>query len=84
MENNAEIDVTVNTKEKFSRIKTPQFLFQDSFSHLSSSLDTLAKNLKDKGEEHFPLVREMFPEDRKFHSLLTKGVYPYDYITGFE
>lgn len=80
----SNIDVTADTLEKYRRIKTPKFLFHDSYCHLSSSLDKLSKNLKAKGVEHFPLVRKEFPDDLKFQAALQKLVFPYEYMDSFK
>ena len=78
------VDLTACTKQKFSRIKVAQkFIFLDSFSHLSMSLDKLAKNLRDKGDEYFPLIREEFTDEKEFQACLQKLVYPYSYIDNF-
>ena len=79
----SEIDVIANTTEKFTRIKTPNFVFHDSLNHLSTSLDELAKNLRDKGEEYFPLIKAEFPKRSQFKAALTKGIYCYNYMTDF-
>ena len=80
----SNIELLANTKEIYVRIKTPKFLFHDSYSHLNDSLDNLAKNLKDKGSEYFTFVRDEFPDDTKFTACLQKLVYPYTYMNSFE
>ena len=50
------------SKEKYSKIETRQLVFLDSFSHLSDRLDTLASNLREKGEVNFKFVRDEFPD----------------------
>ena len=78
------IDIIASSKEKYSQISTPKFVFRDSFSHLSSSLDSLVKNLLDKGEDQFTLLRQGFPEIEQFKACLRKLVYPYSYMTSFD
>ena len=80
----SNIEITANTKEKYTRIKTPKFLFHDSYSHLSEKLDTLADNLKQKGEKYFPLLQREFPENKKLKACMQKLVYPYAYMDSFE
>lgn len=80
----SQIEVLANTTEKFARIKTPQFMFQDSFSHFLTGLDKLAKNLLDKGEQFFPMIKEEFPKRSQFKAALRKAVYPYNYMTDFK
>ena len=72
------------TKEKYSRIETPNHIFMDSFAHLPDSLAKLTLNLKDKGSEQFDLVRKEFPENSKFNVCLQKLIYPYTYMDSFE
>ena len=76
-----KVEVIAQNSEKFMEIKTPYFVFRDSFLHLSSSLDTLTKNLKNKGPECFPLIRKQWPDDNKFNAALSKAVYCYDFVT---
>lgn len=79
------IDLVATTKEKFSKIKVgKRFIFLDSFSHLSMKLDKLAQNLKDKSVDHFPLIREEYPEDDKFKACLQKLIYPYAWVDDFD
>ena len=80
----AKISLLANTKEKYTRIKTPKFFIHDSFSHLSDSLDKLARNLKDKGTEYFSLVRNEFTDDIEFNACIQKLIYPYSYMDSFE
>ena len=80
----AKISLLANTKEKYTRIKTPKFFVHDSYSHLSDKLNNLANNLKDKGVEHFNLVRKEFPDHVKFNASIQKLVYPYSYMDSFD
>ena len=56
-------------------------MFLDSFSFLSSSLDSLAKNLKKSGQDKFRSLKREFPKHQEI--LSEKGVYFYDYATSF-
>ena len=79
------VDLTASTKEKFARIKVGEkFIFLDSYSHLSMSLDKLASNLRDKGTEYFPLIQREFPDNQKFEACIQKLIYPYTWIDSFE
>lgn len=80
----AKISLLASTKEKYTRIKTPNFCIHDSYSHLSDKLETLASNLKDHGIENFRLVRKEFPDDIKFNACIQKLIYPYSYMDSFE
>ena len=79
----SEIEIIADTSEKFTQIKTPLFIFRDSFSHLPYSLSELTENLKKKGEEYFPLVKAAFSKKNHFKAALSKGIYCYDYMTNF-
>ena len=53
---------------------------------MTSSLERLAKNLRDAGRDRFKLVKLGFPgvPDADLDLLLRKGVYPYDYMDAWE
>ena len=55
--------------------------FIDSFRFLSSSLDTLVKNLDEQQLTH---TRHFFTNDQQFNLAKRKGVFPYEYITDIE
>lgn len=84
------IKVIPKTKEKYLSftkvIKTKdsnhpvQIKFIDSYQFLSSSLDTLSKSLSEN--DFINLCRE-FPDKNKFHLLMKKGIYPYDYMNSW-
>jgi len=59
---------TINVKKELR--------FLDSFKFMTSSLDSLSKNL-DK-EQHTHLQK--YYQGRQLELLLRKGVYPYDYV----
>jgi len=73
----------LGTKEKFIRIQVGQLIFQDSYNHLSDKLEVLASNLKDKGDDYFPLILEEFPIQSQFDLCLQKLPYPYSYMDSF-
>ena len=72
------VDEYVVKDEKTGNFKyTPVYFnlrFLDSFKFMSSSLDSLSKNLND-----FPICKSNGLQDRH----LRKGIYPYDYMDSF-
>ena len=67
------VDKEGNNKEKLIELR-----FIDSFKFMSSSLDSLTKNLVSSGKQLFGF--EDYSELE--HDLLTrKGIYPYDYMS---
>ncbi|KAF4519569.1 hypothetical protein B566_EDAN004776 [Ephemera danica] len=76
------IHVVPNTEEKFiSFSKKPDdglhLLFLDSLRFMSSSLDSLVKNLPKEKMTH---LKKMFPNDRERELMSRKGVFCYDYL----
>ena len=55
--------------------------FIDSFKFMSTSLDSLVKNLP---EDALNNLRREFPEEEKLNLLKRKGVYPYEYMDGLD
>ena len=57
-------------------------VFKDSLMFMGSSLEKLAKNLADAGNDKFKLLFASFPHNSPadIGLLLRKGVYPYDYM----
>lgn len=86
-----DIKVIPKTKERYITItkflKHPnhcssiQIKFLDSFQFLSSSLDTLSKNLT---ETDLKNLRKVFNSTEHFKLLSEKGIYPYDYMDSFK
>jgi hypothetical protein len=71
-------------KEKFVSFEIDKYRFLDSFQFMSSSLESLVKNLKDGvGLEAFKITKKYFGED-KLELVTRKGVCPYDYLDSFE
>jgi hypothetical protein len=70
-------EVEVGRDEKGKPIMR-ELRFIDSFKHMSSSLDSLLSNLK----SHPNL--EKFFQCEQLELLLTKGVYPYEYVNNVE
>lgn len=55
--------------------------FLDSFKFMSSSLSSLANNLKD---EQFIELKKCFKYTEDFNLLKRKGIYPYEYMKSFD
>ena len=56
--------------------------FLDSFKFMASSLDGLAGNLAKSDLSKFIQTKKEFRE--KYELMTKKGIYPYDYMNGFE
>ena len=56
--------------------------FLDSFKFMASSLDSLAGNLAKSDLSKFIQTKKEFGE--KYELVTKKGIYPYDYMNGFE
>ena len=77
---NKNVNVIACNMEKYmSFMLGKNLVFLDSFQFMSSSLESLAKNLPEK---EFKYTTEEFKEHTKL--LTRKGVYPYDYMDSFE
>jgi hypothetical protein len=75
-----------NSTEKYLTFRIGDLQFKDSYGFMTASLETLASNLvKAKGEEGFKYTKQVFSKlyDDKWKMLLRKGVYPYEYMDGF-
>lgn len=73
--------IPLNT-EKCISFTLDNIRFLDSFSFLSSKLDSLVENLKNSKYD-FPVFNSFF-DSRHKSLLLRKGVFPYNYFTSFE
>ena len=61
------------------------FRFIDSLQHLSTSLDSLTKNLVNSGLDNLKYTKDYIDTEHggsqeKFELLTRKGVYPYAYV----
>jgi hypothetical protein len=74
--------VVPNNSEKFLSIQADKLLFLDSMQFLPTGLDSLVKNLAEVGDHKFQILKESFGEKYKY--LMRKGVFPYEYIDGWE
>lgn len=87
-ETTGKITLIPKTKEKYISFSKfipinddyVQLRFVDSFHFLSTSLDTLTRSLN---ADDFVHLRSHYPKDNEFNLLTRKGVYPYDYMTGW-
>ena len=83
-----KVKVIPKNMENYTSVMTEEFRFIDSYQHLSASLDTLVKNLKDDGEDKFTATRDFVNSldgsPNKLRLLTRKGVYPYAFMDSFE
>lgn len=80
---NKELYITVTKKMLDNQTKKQKYnlKFIDSNRFLSSSIEKLATYLK---EEDFKILKKRFPIETEFKLMSRKGVFPYDYINGYE
>ena len=67
-----------NNSERYVTFSTGALTFIDSFQFMASSLENLVRNLAQEGSSKFKNLCKIFP--KKYHLLLRKGVFPYDYF----
>ena len=77
------IQIIAQNFEKYMTFSFGDFRFLDTFSFLSSSLDTLSSNLLKDGKENFKYTLNHFQKE-KADLILKKGVYPYEYMDCYE
>ena len=81
--NCSKIKVIPRTVEKYLCIEiSDNLIMKDSFNFLSTSLEKLVENLKDKGNDNFIHMKKQFSTD--YELLLKKGVYPYDWVDSLD
>ena len=81
---NVKINVTlagVSNEDGKEVRKNIQLRFIDSCRFMGSSLDKLASNLDD---DHCKHLREFYKEEEVFRLMRRTGVYPYEYMDGWE
>ena len=78
-DNDNDISIIPENLEKFKSIENKDFIFLDTYNFLSSSLETLVDNLKDKGIHNFKRLKSRFPNN--YELLSQKGILPFDYIS---
>ena len=76
----SNLRVIPKNSEKVLSFQFDNFVFIDSYMFLSNSLDTLAKNLYEKGTENFSYTNQFFGSSH-VEFMCTKGIMCYDYIT---
>ena len=79
----SNIKLIAQNFEKYMCIDVGNFRFLDSFAFMSSSLDTLAKNLLKDGIENFKHTLNGDYTNAQKKLLLKKGIYPYEYMDSF-
>ena len=78
---NLKINVIPNGLEKYMSFSiNDQLSFINSFQFLSSSLDSLVKNLN---EDYFKCLSQDF-DNNVLDLVKRKGSYPYEYMSDFE
>ena len=76
------IDVIPCGLEKYiAFIVNRWFVFIDSMQFMNSSLDALVGNL---GSNDFKCLSKVFGDDEQFELVKCKGVYPYEWVDGFD
>lgn len=78
------IQIIAQNFEKYMTFSFGEFRFLDSFAFMSSSLDTLASNLLKDGKENFKNTLNSDLNERQKKLILSKGVYPYEYMDSYE
>lgn len=78
------IRIIAQNFEKYISFQVSHLCFKDSFGFLSSSLDTLTKNLSNEGESKFSFTLERLTDATQRKLILQKGVYPYEYMNDFK
>ena len=76
-----DIRIIPKSSEKYLTFSVGDIQFKDSFQFLGDSLNNLAKNLSDKGDEYFTHVNRYIPKGRKRELMKRKGVFPYTYVS---
>jgi len=71
-----DIKVIPNNTERYVSFEINKMRFLDSFQFLSSSLDTLVKNLP---RDHFQYTKRYMPDN---DLIFQKGIFPYSHMTG--
>jgi len=80
--NFSRLDVIASNFEKFMTFGFSSLKFIDSFSFLSSSLDTLSGNLERTDKKYTLKSLDKYSIEEQ-DLLLKKGIYPYEYISDF-
>jgi hypothetical protein len=87
-----KIKILPKNLEQITNLKVGMFTYNDSVSFLKSSLSELVSDLASE-EHNFPYIKEMCClttekntelYKRKFNLMLSKGIFPYDFVTSIE
>ena len=81
--NSDEVTCIPSNMERYISFSIGDIRFIDSYQFMSSSLENLVANLREKDIDNFKIMKTWMPLD-KLHLLLQKGVYPYSYIDNFK
>lgn len=79
--NDKKIQIIPRSAEKFLSFEINDLVFKDSYMFLSEKLETLAKNLRDKGEENFTYLQKYVSDPDCQKLLFQKGFFPYTYLS---
>jgi hypothetical protein len=82
--NFSNIKIIAQNFEKYMTFSFGEFRFLDSFAFMSSSLDTLATNLLKDGKNNFKHTLKNNLTEEQNDLLLSKGVYPYEYMDNMD
>ena len=74
-----EIRCFPTNAEKYISFSLGNLRFIDSVNFLLSNLEKLVN-----GNDEFPIMNKLMPEENKRQLLLKKGIYPYEYMDSFE
>jgi hypothetical protein len=88
----SDITVIPNNSEKYISFSykklrnaesklTYEIRFLDTFSFMTSSLDSLSKNLIDN---QFKITKQFYNHSEQFQLMKKKGIYPYEYMDSFK
>ena len=72
-----------NNTEKYISFAVGDLVFIDSLQFRNASLEKLVSNLAKEGDVKFRLLKK-YTATEKVPLLLTKGVYPYEYVSSFQ
>ena len=81
---------TYHDKNNEIQNKTMEIRFIDSFAFLSSSIEKITDSLKDgltnidDLRKVFKYSSQHFKDDEQFKIMISKGIYPYDFIDSFD
>jgi len=81
--------ITDNYTDKKTNLNKPltfEMRFIDSFSFLTTSIEKLVESLKIGNKDLrkvFKYTSNQFQDNEEFNLMISKGIYPYDYITNY-